>query len=70
MKHWLDLDSPPWVHRAACSDVDDPAAFIADVVRSPLVCVSCPVIRECAAQADEQGETWGVWGGVDRGRLG
>lgn len=31
-------------------------------------CQSCPVLSVCAAAADESGEQWHVWGGVDRTR--
>ena len=30
------------------------------------VAVRCVVFDECAAAADENRETWGVWAGVDR----
>jgi hypothetical protein len=29
-------------------------------------CSRCPLIPECAAAADETGEMFGVWAGVDR----
>ncbi len=29
-------------------------------------CTGCAVMVECAAAADEQGERFGTWGGVDR----
>lgn len=29
-------------------------------------CVACPVLALCHAAAEEAGERWGVWGGVDR----
>lgn len=31
-------------------------------------CTGCPVLTLCGAAADEAGEHWGVWGGVDRTR--
>lgn len=30
------------------------------------ICDGCPVRELCAAVADERGESFGVWGGVDR----
>lgn len=29
-------------------------------------CEHCPVRTQCADQADQDGERWGVWAGVDR----
>ena len=37
-------------------------------VQAALACDGCPMLTLCAAAADENGEVWGVWGGVDRGR--
>lgn len=31
-----------------------------------LLCTGCPVMAECRAAADESGERFGVWAGVDR----
>lgn len=64
-----DEDRPTgWELRAACATAD-PVAFMADGEASPLVCLRCPVIQECAAQADANDERSGVWGGVDRRRM-
>lgn len=29
-------------------------------------CAGCPVLELCGASADEQGEKYGVWAGIDR----
>ena len=31
-----------------------------------LICAACPVRLACATGALEQGEPWGIWGGLDR----
>ncbi|MFL6047908.1 MAG: WhiB family transcriptional regulator [Propionibacteriaceae bacterium] len=31
-----------------------------------MLCDHCPVLTVCRDTAEERGETWGVWGGVDR----
>lgn len=33
-------------------------------------CVGCPVLHQCHDAAEETGETFGVWGGIDRGDKG
>lgn len=30
------------------------------------LCHPCPLLQLCGAAADEDGERWGVWAGVDR----
>ncbi len=30
------------------------------------MCIGCPLLSECAADADSRREAWGVWGGRDR----
>ncbi len=44
------------------SDDRDERAWAASVCTG----LACPVLEECRAAAEEQGEKWGVWAGVDR----
>ncbi len=50
----------PGSHELWCSD--DPT----DRALAARWCAGCPVMVECSAAADEQGERFGVFGGVDR----
>lgn len=64
--------SREWVLRAACRDEDPDlflpresitGAFLKPPVEQALAyCEVCPVVAECAAEADESGDV-GVWGG-------
>jgi hypothetical protein len=42
------------------------AGSIRQVEAAQRICFQCPVIDACAKYADDNQETWGVWGGVDR----
>ncbi len=50
----------PGGHEMWCSDDADERALAARW------CTGCPVLVECGATADEQGEKFGVFGGTDR----
>ncbi|MQA85036.1 MAG: WhiB family transcriptional regulator [Streptosporangiales bacterium] len=56
-----------WEEAAACARVD-PGLFYpgqGGTVRPALrVCAACPVRRECLRFAIENGELYGVWGGL------
>lgn len=39
-----------------------------DRARAARRCWGCPVHAQCGAAADETGETFGVWAGIDRTR--
>jgi len=59
--------------RPACSDPNDRrwlSEHKAERDEAARLCTGCAVLAECAAAADEQRETFGVWGGVDRTRRG
>ena len=43
-----------------CSDDAD------DRAQAARWCTGCSVLAECAAAADERGERFGTWAGVDR----
>jgi hypothetical protein len=57
---------------AACSAAD-PALFFpehgdtAAEAQALVVCASCPVRTQCYAQAVQNGERWGIWGGANFG---
>ncbi len=54
---------------------DDPDLWFADtpadLERAKMLCVACPIRRQCLAEALERAEPWGVWGGeiFDRGSI-
>jgi len=50
----------PGGHELWCSDDAD------DRAQAASWCNGCPVLAECAAAANEQGERFGVWAGRDR----
>jgi WhiB family redox-sensing transcriptional regulator len=55
--------------------VADPDLWFADspvdLERAKLLCVDCPIRRQCLAAALEREEPWGVWGGeiFERGSI-
>ncbi|HEX3783291.1 MAG TPA: WhiB family transcriptional regulator [Pseudonocardiaceae bacterium] len=63
------LPTPPaWTRHAACrdwADLDwiDPTPQQARHCR--VICVDCPVRRECLGAALIAAEPWGIWGGLD-----
>ncbi|WP_418061714.1 WhiB family transcriptional regulator [Pimelobacter simplex] len=58
-----------WSRDAACATQADPAAFMSDAAGAPVVCLRCPVLRQCHDQATANDERSGVWGGLDRRRI-
>lgn len=68
------LQRPEWHAEAACRgegmlDVMFPKTRAAGAAwaTARAVCMSCPVRRECCAEADARGEAYGMWGGKRRG---
>lgn len=62
---------PPWFDQAACRDLG-PALFFPEGrdaerdARSAIsVCRTCPARLDCAQHALNEGEEWGIWGGLD-----
>ena len=43
----------------------------AELERAKLLCVDCPIRRQCLSAALEREEPWGVWGGeiIERGSI-
>lgn len=58
-----------WERQAACATQVDPSEFLKDVAGALLVCLRCPVLRECHDHATANEERFGVWGGLDRRRI-
>ena len=58
-----------WVH-ASCTTHPEPDLWTsgnpADKARAMRVCAGCPVRTRCREAG--RAETYGIWGGVDRGR--
>lgn len=57
-------DRPPPLLPCHVSDpdlwfADDPA----DLEQAKVLCVECPIRRQCLSAALERSEPWGVWGG-------
>jgi hypothetical protein len=60
---------------AACQTVDPALFFLepGDVgaeAQAVAICAGCPVRAQCYARAVENGERWGIWGGVNFGMTG
>jgi WhiB family redox-sensing transcriptional regulator len=57
----------PWQARGLCAQTDPEAFFPepgAPNWRAKRVCRSCPVRRECLSFAVDNGEEYGIWGGL------
>jgi len=56
--------------RPRCGETGSPGLWLsddaADRAQAATWCLGCPVLAECGAAADEQGERHGTWAGVDR----
>lgn len=56
-----------WVRQAACLQGGDPdALFVPGAAQhnAKVVCRACPVRTECLAEALDNRQEWGVWGGM------
>lgn len=59
-------NNPNWETQAACTQADVELFYSEsrqDVNEARKICVDCPVIAECFAQALIRREQYGVWGG-------
>ncbi|WP_075975707.1 WhiB family transcriptional regulator [Actinokineospora bangkokensis] len=61
------LRLPQWRKRAACADRPDldfidPGDHVPECLA---LCATCPVARLCLTEALDNGEVWGIWGGLD-----
>ena len=64
-----DSDAWHWQRRAECAKHDPEIWFPtkgSEEASAPAVriCLTCPVINECAAHAFRYNEVYGVWGGL------
>lgn len=61
------LVNQPWADEALCAQTD-PDSFFPEkggsVREAKAVCASCDVREQCLAYALEQGEPFGIWGGL------
>ena len=71
---FLDALYPEWHADALCNgmspDIWFPSASTTATrpdatLEARRICRQCPVRRQCADDAKANGETWGVWGGLD-----
>jgi WhiB family redox-sensing transcriptional regulator len=63
----MTADTQPWYDRAACLTTDADAFFPekgGSTRAAKRVCRGCPVQAECLQYAIDNGERWGVWGGL------
>jgi hypothetical protein len=62
-------DQPAWQTKARCADGNGtltPLFFsddVVDIARAKAICALCPLAERCLAEALENAEPWGVWGG-------
>lgn len=67
------VESPP--RPALPCHLGDPNLWFAenpaDLERAKVLCVGCPIRRQCLAAAVARAEPWGVWGGeiLHRGQI-
>lgn len=64
----MTLRIPAWRTKASCRgrvDLDfvDPSAE--QLVECRALCTGCPVAEQCLAEALDNGEAWGIWGGLN-----
>lgn len=55
-----------WVSRARCRAADPDELFVRGAAqrKAAVICRSCPVIYECAAEALDSRIEFGIWGGM------
>jgi WhiB family redox-sensing transcriptional regulator len=55
-----------WVSRALCRDGDPDELFVQGAAqrKAAVICGRCPVMQECAAEALDNREDFGVWGSM------
>jgi len=68
--------APDWRANGACGSHDEPDLWYAgqngtearaQTYEAQAICRGCPVLEECAEQALDRREPWGVWGGLTEG---
>lgn len=65
-------DTDPWVERAACRDADPETFFPPSggtdderEAAAKRLCAGCPVVEDCLREALFNGESTGIWGGLN-----
>jgi len=55
-----------WTSKAACSSGDPDVLFVTGAAqnRAKVLCLSCPVRKECLSDALDHRVEFGVWGGM------
>jgi WhiB family redox-sensing transcriptional regulator len=55
-----------WVSEAQCRSLDPEELFVSGAAqrKAAVICRHCPVIAECGAEALDNREEFGVWGGM------
>lgn len=55
-----------WASQGSCTTVDPDALFVQGAAQQQAkqICVGCPVIAECLADALDNRTEFGVWGGM------
>ena len=60
--------SPTWHKQAECRNYQNVDWWFSEtpehIVKATTICGRCPVAQECANTAIENGETFGIWGGL------
>jgi WhiB family redox-sensing transcriptional regulator len=59
-------DHDNWAARAACTTTDPDQLFVKGAAQRPAraICFTCPVRRQCLADALDSETEFGVWGGM------
>jgi WhiB family redox-sensing transcriptional regulator len=59
-------DHDNWAARAACTKTDPDQLFVRGAAQRPArgICFTCPVRRQCLADALDSETEFGVWGGM------
>jgi WhiB family redox-sensing transcriptional regulator len=71
----IEIERPDWMAHGACKDRTDVSFFPGrgeDSDPAKKVCYGCPVRLQCLTYAMQQGEKYGIWGGLserDRKRI-
>jgi len=65
-----DMPDREWMIDAACSGADPGLWYqqdggVGSNNHAKAVCATCPVRQTCLDHAIDNGEWWGVWGGLD-----
>ena len=73
----INIDTPMILSAKRCADGNGTLTYLffseehVDIARAKAICSKCSSQATCLAQAIEQNEPWGVWGGelIENGRV-